>query len=402
MAEAGASLLYPLVNLAVMWFLNVFLNLVTFIRLIFMADRHFRDERPDAVVLVDYPGPALVDRPPRQGAGHPGLLLRSSADLGVGRLARQEGAEVRRPGLVQPAVRAGVVSRARRADGGLRRSSVLRRAGGPAAGRELPGGPSDRGPGQLVAILPGSRTQEVVRNLPEMVRAANKLARQRPAFASPSPACTSATRRWPRQIVAQSIAERRRCSPGWRSRSTPGRTPELIRLARVAWAVSGSVGLELMVEALALGRALQDQAIRSLGGAVVHQVEVHQPGQSSGRRRGVSRVLDVARRLGRAGPMGAVVARRFRRRAPRRERRSRPCDTTSRGRAHPTARPSASFDWLDQNRRTRCGRPRQKDPRDHPTSLARERRASAVEPSRGRTDRPARAETSTWQVSVQA
>ena len=29
-----------------------------------------------------------------------------------------------------------------------------------------------------------------------------------------------------------------------------GRTPELIRLARVAWAVSGSVGLELMMEAL--------------------------------------------------------------------------------------------------------------------------------------------------------
>ena len=29
-----------------------------------------------------------------------------------------------------------------------------------------------------------------------------------------------------------------------------GRTPELIRLADVAWAVSGSVGLELMVEAL--------------------------------------------------------------------------------------------------------------------------------------------------------
>ena len=29
-----------------------------------------------------------------------------------------------------------------------------------------------------------------------------------------------------------------------------GRTPELIRLAHLAWAVSGSVGLELMVEAL--------------------------------------------------------------------------------------------------------------------------------------------------------
>ncbi len=53
MAEAGTSLLYPLVNLAVMWFLNVLLNIATFIRLIFKADRYFRDERPDAVVLID-------------------------------------------------------------------------------------------------------------------------------------------------------------------------------------------------------------------------------------------------------------------------------------------------------------------------------------------------------------
>ena len=56
MAGAGAHLLYPLVDLAVMWFLNVLLNLLTFIRLIFQADRYFRDERPDAVVLIDYPG----------------------------------------------------------------------------------------------------------------------------------------------------------------------------------------------------------------------------------------------------------------------------------------------------------------------------------------------------------
>src|ERR1700729_1099425 len=56
MVEAGATLLYPLVNLAVMWFLNVLLNLLTFVRLVFVADRYFRDERPDAVVLVDYPG----------------------------------------------------------------------------------------------------------------------------------------------------------------------------------------------------------------------------------------------------------------------------------------------------------------------------------------------------------
>ena len=44
MSEAGARLLYPLADLAVMWFLNVLINLVTFIRLIIRADRYFRDE----------------------------------------------------------------------------------------------------------------------------------------------------------------------------------------------------------------------------------------------------------------------------------------------------------------------------------------------------------------------
>ena len=42
MKEAGARLLYPLVNLAVMWFLNVLINLVTFIRLIVRAVRENR------------------------------------------------------------------------------------------------------------------------------------------------------------------------------------------------------------------------------------------------------------------------------------------------------------------------------------------------------------------------
>src|SRR5271165_900286 len=56
MSEAGAKLLYPLVNLAIMWFLNVFLNILTFIRLIVRADRYFRDQKPDAVILIDYPG----------------------------------------------------------------------------------------------------------------------------------------------------------------------------------------------------------------------------------------------------------------------------------------------------------------------------------------------------------
>ena len=102
----------------------------------------------------------------------------------------------------------------------------------------------------MVAILPGSRTQELVRNLPEMVRAANETGPASvPTSASPSPACTSATRRWPSKSSRSAIALEG-MSPGLVMEVHAGRTPELIRLARVAWAVSGSVGLELMVEAL--------------------------------------------------------------------------------------------------------------------------------------------------------
>ena len=56
MEAAGAKLLYPLTKLAVMWFLRTFLNIITFIRLAWRAKRFFRYQRPDAVVLIDFPG----------------------------------------------------------------------------------------------------------------------------------------------------------------------------------------------------------------------------------------------------------------------------------------------------------------------------------------------------------
>ncbi|HMC63960.1 MAG TPA: lipid-A-disaccharide synthetase, partial [Gemmataceae bacterium] len=56
MEGAGCQLLYPLCRLAVMWFLRVLLNAHVFLDLLSRADRFFRRERPDAVVLIDYPG----------------------------------------------------------------------------------------------------------------------------------------------------------------------------------------------------------------------------------------------------------------------------------------------------------------------------------------------------------
>src|SRR5688500_4458636 len=56
LVAAGGRLLYPLTQLSVMLFQSVFASLRTFRRLVRDADDYFRDQRPDAVVLIDYPG----------------------------------------------------------------------------------------------------------------------------------------------------------------------------------------------------------------------------------------------------------------------------------------------------------------------------------------------------------
>ena len=56
MAAAGCDLHCDLTALAVMWILRVLLNLHKFLDLASRADRYFRHQRPDAVVLIDYPG----------------------------------------------------------------------------------------------------------------------------------------------------------------------------------------------------------------------------------------------------------------------------------------------------------------------------------------------------------
>src|SRR5690606_4844023 len=56
MAAAGAKIHYDLTALAGMWLLRVVLNIHKFVRLYYQAKHYFRDHRPDAVVLIDYPG----------------------------------------------------------------------------------------------------------------------------------------------------------------------------------------------------------------------------------------------------------------------------------------------------------------------------------------------------------
>lgn len=56
MAQSGCQLLYPLCQLAVTGFAKAISHLPAFVRLRRMAVRHFQEHRPEAVVLIDYPG----------------------------------------------------------------------------------------------------------------------------------------------------------------------------------------------------------------------------------------------------------------------------------------------------------------------------------------------------------
>ena len=56
MQAAGCKLHHDLTQLSVMWFLQVFANIRSFWKLLWQADDYFRDHKPDAVILIDYPG----------------------------------------------------------------------------------------------------------------------------------------------------------------------------------------------------------------------------------------------------------------------------------------------------------------------------------------------------------
>jgi len=250
MSEAGAVLLYPLVNLAIMWFLNVFLNIITFVRLIIRADRYFRDEKPDAVILIDYPGlhwwiakrarargvPVFYYVPPQlwAWAGWRVKKVQRFVDLVLCSLPFEP-----------DWYRARGVSKVDYV-GHPYFDELHERELDEEFLTQVKAGEQE---GELLAILPGSRTQELKRNLPVMIRAALMLAQDRPAtrFAV---ACLHERHK---SLAEQIVKEHVRGEDARRSLKIQihaARTPELIRLADVAWAVSGSVSLELMMEAL--------------------------------------------------------------------------------------------------------------------------------------------------------
>jgi lipid-A-disaccharide synthase len=243
MAEAGATVLYPLVDLAVMWFLRVLLNVHKFLGVVKQAEREFIEHRPDVVVLIDYPGlhwiiarrakkhgiPVVYFVPPQiwAWAGWRVKKVRRFFDLVLCSLPF-EPAWYHARGVPQAEF-----------VGHPYFDELADRVLDPAVLSTL-----EEAPGRLVAILPGSRSQEIERNLPMMLRAASQVA---------------ATRADTRFVV--SCHREKHVERVWEMirkgghESLPlevvfGRTPEVIRVADLAWSVSGSVSLELMAETL--------------------------------------------------------------------------------------------------------------------------------------------------------
>jgi lipid-A-disaccharide synthase len=250
MTRAGAVLLYPLVDLAVMWFLRVLLNIGTFLRLLIQADRFFRDERPDAVILIDYPGfnwwvarrarargiPVFYYVPPQlwAWAGWRVEKVRRFVDQVLCSLPF-EPAWYRDRG-VDGAVYVGHPFFDELAERRVDDTFVAEQR---------------HHAGPLVAILPGSRTQELTRNLPVQLRAAAKLVRTRPEVRFAIACLHERHAELVRKIIGDLAFELNGLGMDPSAFEIhAGRTAELIRVATVAWSVSGSVSLELMMEAL--------------------------------------------------------------------------------------------------------------------------------------------------------
>ena len=235
MRAAGCDLHADLTSLAVMWFLRVLMNIHKFLALVSRADRYFRHHRPDAVVLIDYPGfnwwiarrakahniPVFYYAPPQIWAWASWRIkkMRRFVDHVLCALPF-EAKWFKEQGCNATFVGHPFFDEVRRHAFDERVLSQLRNPRRP-----------------LVAILPGSRTQEVTHNLKFFLEAARLIHAQIPSvrFAI---ACFKASQA---QIARRMVAD---C--GQPIDVFVRKTPELIRAADCCIAVSGSVSLELL------------------------------------------------------------------------------------------------------------------------------------------------------------
>jgi lipid-A-disaccharide synthase len=258
MAAVGCKLHEDLTALAVMWFARVLINLHKFLALASRADRYFQHHRPDAVVLIDYPGfnwwiarrakahgiPVFYYSPPQIWAWARWRVkkMRRFVDHVLCGLPFEE-AWLRGHGCNATFVGHPFFDEVRRypyderfiAEHRARPQEERKEGDSPIFAETKIGTVPARGP--IVAILPGSRTQEVTHNLHWFLKAAAIVHQQVPDARFMLAAFKPHQAEIARSLVAQSGLPIEVCL---------GKTPEIMRLADCAMSVSGSVSLELL------------------------------------------------------------------------------------------------------------------------------------------------------------
>lgn len=235
MRQAGAKLLHPFTNLAFMGFGKVVLKYPHFLALARQADDYFRTERPDAVVLVDYPvfNFALAKR-----AHAAGIPVHFFVPPQIWAWKQWRVKKVRRWFDT-------VLTALPFEDEWYRSKGVNTHYIGHPYFDELPRQQLDptflaterARAGERIALLPGSRKQEVLWNVPLMLDAARRIHTARPDVRFLVAAFSELHARMIREMATGSNLPIEVHS---------GRTPEIIELATACVAVSGSVGLELL------------------------------------------------------------------------------------------------------------------------------------------------------------
>lgn len=235
MREAGVELLYPLAEHAVMGFVRVVGVIPQLADLLDRVTADWQRRRPDAVVLIDYPGyhwwvaarakameiPVVSFVPPQiwAWASHRVAKVRAYFDEVLCSLPF-EPEWFKERGVPQA-----------RYVGHPYFDELARQR----LDRAFISDPQSRG--RFVAMLPGSRGHEVAHNLPTMLGAARKIQDARPdarfVFA-----CYREEHR--RRVDARIVGN------GLNAESHVGLTPEIIAAAEACIAVSGSVSLELL------------------------------------------------------------------------------------------------------------------------------------------------------------
>jgi lipid-A-disaccharide synthase len=235
MAKAGAKILYPLAATAITGFSMVLASIPKMIRILGMAREQFRTQRPDAVVLIDYPDfhwwiagcakkfgiPVVYFVPPQLWAWRTGRVkkMRRLVDRVLCNLPFEK-TWYAEHGVDAQCIGHPYFDELREQE--LDKSFMNRQR-------------TRRHP--IIALLPGSRDQELRRNFPSLLRAAASVHSGRPdvrflvACLRPDQAALLAGQASPTGLPIEVHARR---------------TPEIIELAHSCISVSGSVSLELL------------------------------------------------------------------------------------------------------------------------------------------------------------